>query len=145
MECRPLKQLPSSFTPTCPSTRRYSRIIFSHWSAASRCVPRTMIGVSLPSYKVSAIILSVPNSAADWDIGIGILNLKLIRLHIDGAGDPDVLASGIAAQPFVKSPRRPASQAKIQFNGGGGVSAYIVSFKRDGVLVNLCCAADLAL
>jgi hypothetical protein len=27
-------------------------------------------------------------------MGIGILNLELIRLHIDGAGDPDVLASG---------------------------------------------------
>lgn len=108
-------------------------------------MPRTLIGVSLPSYKVSAIILSVPNSAADWDIGIGILNLKLIRLHIDRAGDPDVLASGIAAQPFVKSPRRPAPRAKIQFNGGGGFRAYIVSSKRVGVLVNLGGASGLAL
>jgi hypothetical protein len=38
---------------------------------------------------------------------------------------------GIAAQPFVKSPRRLAQEAKIQFNGGGGFRTYIVSSKQD--------------
>jgi hypothetical protein len=63
-------------------------------------------------------------------MGIGILNLQLIRLHIDGAGDPDVLASGHRRSDICEVAET-AARVKFNLMRVGGLRTYI-SFERIG-------------